>query len=84
MAEQDGLTLADTSNATKGIITSNGFTTAPPPETIEINGVTYRRESDFVDKQVNQIKDYQAIAKRAGITLRQAVWFNHRDGILPD
>lgn len=56
---------------------------APLPETIEINGVTYRRESNDVDKQVNRIKDYIAIANRAGVSLQQAYFF--RTGlVIPD
>lgn len=70
-------------NVLADVQSPKGQTSAELPETIEINGVTYRREGDFVDKQVNQIKEYQAIAHRTGITLRQAVWFNSRDGILP-
>lgn len=54
------------------------------PETIEINGVTYRREADWVDAEVNQILSYQAIAERTDLTLRQAVWFARGRETLPD
>ena len=62
-------------------------TDAPPstmPETIEVNGVTYRREADWVDKAVSEIKCYQEIAKRTGLTLRQAYWLSGPGTVLPD
>lgn len=67
--------------------------TAPnglPPETMVINGVTYRRESDDIEKTVNLARMYKAIAKRANISLAQANWFHaiatngHFYGPLPD
>ncbi len=50
------------------------------PETVEINGITYRRESGWVDSRVNQIKNYQEIAKRTGLSLRQVFWFQRGFG----
>lgn len=45
------------------------------PETIEINGTVYRRESNDVDVTVGLIAKYEAIAQRCHISLAQAVWF---------
>jgi hypothetical protein len=47
------------------------------PEIFEINGVTYRREADWIDERVNKIKSYQAIADRTGLSLRQVFWFSN-------
>lgn len=57
---------------------------AEMPETMVINGVTYRREFDWVDKTVSEINEYQELAQRTGLTLRQAYWFCHPDHLLPD
>ena len=59
----------------------------PLPEKIEINGVTYVRQANWIDECVNQIASYQAIARRTGITLQQAIWFRNRqpsDQVMPD
>lgn len=68
--------------AADGIVVNAVFS-GELPEKIEINGVTYRREADWVDEQVNLIRCYQAIADCTGVSLRRAVWF--RSGtFLPD
>lgn len=57
------------------------------PETIIVNGVTYRREAGWIDQQVSQIQAYKEIAERTDLTLRQAVWFHtgrSLDSVLPD
>lgn len=45
------------------------------PETIEINGVTYRRDNGFVDKKVNSIEQYKEIAARTGLDFWEVVSF---------
>ncbi len=63
---------------------------AVTPETMVINGVTYRRESDDIDKTVNLAFMYKTIALRADISLAQANWFHacacnaHYYGPIPD
>lgn len=55
------------------------------PETLTINGVTYRRAGDWLDSLVNDIRDYQTVANRTGLSLTQAVWFTrHFSDVLPD
>lgn len=58
---------------------------ADMPETLVINGVTYRREADELDELANTIEGYQAIAKRTGLSLRQVAWFGGymRAGLSP-
>lgn len=60
---------------------------SPLPEQIEINGVTYVRQADWVDARVNEINLYQEVAKRTGLSLRQVFWFQRGFGdgsVMPD
>lgn len=52
------------------------------PESLEINGVTYRRQGDMVDRQVNEIVELQAIADRTGLSFHQ-VYFIRTGSVLP-
>lgn len=56
------------------------------PETIEINGVTYARQADWVDQRVNEINAYEEISRRTDLSVRQVIWFCHADrsGVMPD
>lgn len=48
------------------------------PETLEINGVTYRRMNDLADKVVAEIDALKSVADRTGLTLREVTWFTDR------
>jgi flagellar biosynthesis regulator FlbT len=53
------------------------------PETLVINGVIYRRESDWVEKRINEINDLLTIVQRTHVPLRQVYFIIH--GVaLPD
>lgn len=53
------------------------------PEKIIVNGVTYLRQNDWIDHGVNKIEAFKTIARRTGLTLKQAIWFT-REAVMPD
>lgn len=80
MSEQEQGSVKINQGSSKSVTTASADAM---PETIELNGVTYRREADWVEKEANRILNFKTIARLAGVRLEQAVWFVYRDGQMP-
>lgn len=56
---------------------------ADMPETMVINGVTYRRESGELERTLNFVRKFEVISRHYRISMAQAVWFHAVANDLP-